>query len=66
MNNEEKKCPCQDVLNLQAQCKEQEKRINEGTVNFATINTKLNFVIGALTAGGATLFGVLIKLIAGV
>lgn len=63
--SDEKKCPCQDVINLQAQCKEQEQRLNDGNVQFAVINTKLNLIMAVMGTIGAALIGVVIKLMIG-
>ncbi len=58
----EKDCPCQTVRNLQALTAEQEKRLAQGSVNFAVINTKLNIVMGILGAVGVAIAGVVVKM----
>ena len=42
---ENKKCPCDTVIELQKTTKEQEKRLNDGNTQFAVINTKLNLIM---------------------
>ncbi len=59
----EKRCPCDTVIKLQSISEEQQKRLNELTVNLATINTKLNFIIGVLSVFGSALVGVTVKMI---
>lgn len=61
--NDEKQCPCQTVIDLQNKTTEQEKRLNDGNVNFAVINTKLNLIMAVMGAIGTALVGVIVKII---
>ena len=61
--NDEKQCPCQTVIDLQNKATEQEKRLNDGNVNFAVINTKLNLIMAVMGAIGTALVGVIVKMI---
>lgn len=62
MNNEEKNCPCQTVKDLEKQVDEQRKQLAKGETQFAVINTKLNLIMGVLGTVGASLVGIIIKL----
>ena len=58
-----KECPCEAVKSLQKIVEKHEAQLNEGRTNFATINTKLNFVIGIMSAVGVAILGVVVKMI---
>lgn len=63
MNNEEnKQCPCQTVKDLEKQVDEQRSQLAKGETQFAVINTKLNLIMGVLGTVGASLVGIIIKL----
>ncbi|MGN0653739.1 MAG: hypothetical protein ACI4KD_02340 [Oscillospiraceae bacterium] len=62
MNNEEKVCPCQTVKDLEKQVDEQRSQLAKGETQFAVINTKLNLIMGVLGTVGASLVGIIIKL----
>lgn len=62
MNNEEKICPCQTVKDLEKQVDEQRSQLAKGETQFAVINTKLNLIMGVLGTVGASLVGIIIKL----
>ena len=66
MPENEKKCPCDTVIELQKMTKDQEKRLNDGNVQFAIINTKLSIIMWGLGATCGALIGVIVKLIMGV
>lgn len=56
-------CPCEAVKNLQKIVERHELQLNEGKTNFATINTKLNFVIGIMSAVGVAVLGCVVKMV---
>lgn len=58
-----KKCPCDTVIELQKTTKEQEKRLNDGNVQFAIIATKLNIMLAILGVIGTAVIGVVVKMI---
>ncbi|MCI9626540.1 MAG: hypothetical protein HFI90_07130 [Clostridia bacterium] len=60
---EVEKCPCDAVIELQKIVAEHEHQLNDGRVQFAVINTKLNIVLGVITTVGVALCGVIIKMI---
>ena len=60
--SEEKQCPCDTVIELRKKTDEQEKRLNDGNVNFAVINTKLNLIMAVMSAIGTALVGVIVKI----
>lgn len=60
---ENKECPCAPVKDLQRLTREQEKRLSEGSVNFAVINAKLNIVMGILGCIGAAVASVIVKMV---
>ena len=62
---DEKKCPCEAVEKLQKIVEEQDKRLNEGNVNFAVINTKLNLIMWVGATIAAALIGIILKLMLG-
>ncbi len=61
--------PCEDVRKLRRSFdgyrEGTERRLAQGDVALATINTKLNWLIAILAAVGTALLGVLLKLAAG-
>lgn len=61
--NDNNKCPCEAVEKLQEIVERHEKRLADGTTQFAVINTKLNLVVGIMAAIGVAICGVLVKLI---
>lgn len=66
MNEENKKCPCDTVKELEKQVDEQRSQLAKGETQFAVINTKLNLIMGVLGTVGAALVGIVIKLMMGV
>lgn len=60
---EKNECPCEAVKHLQKIVDEHEKQLNNGNVQFAVINTKLNVVIGVMTAIGVAICGVVCNMI---
>jgi len=58
----DKNCPCEAVERLQQIVERHEQQLNDGRMNFATINTKLNFVIGIMSAVGVAVLGVVVKM----
>lgn len=63
MLESEKKCPCDTVVELQRTTKEQEKRLNDGNVQFAIISTKLNIMMAILGAIGIAVIGAVVTMI---
>lgn len=66
MNEENKKCPCDTVRDLEKKVEEQKDQLADGTTQFAVINTKLNLIMGVLGTIGAALVAVIVKMIMGV
>lgn len=62
---DEKKCPCQTVLDLEKQVDEQRSQLAKGETQFAVINTKLNLIMGVLGTVGAALVGIILKMMTG-
>lgn len=62
---ENKKCPCQTVLELERQVDSQRTQLCKGETQFAVINTKLNLIMWVGATIAASVIGVIIKLIAG-
>ncbi len=67
---ENEKCPCEAVRHLaeivekqEERLEKHERRLSDGTTNFAVINTKLNFMLAVLSTVGVAVAGVLIKYI---
>ena len=60
---EEKKCPCDTVVELQETVDDQRDQLAEGNVQFAVINTKLNLIMWVLSAVGIAVIGVVVKMI---
>lgn len=56
-------CPCEAVKELRTIVDQHEKRLAEGSTQFAVINTKLNLVLGVMCTIGVALCGVIIKMI---
>jgi hypothetical protein len=65
MAENEKKCPCETVLNLQERVEIQREQLAKGETQFAVINTKLNLIMAVMGTIGAALVGVVIKLMIG-
>ena len=68
--DERKDCPCEAVRHLaeivekqEERLEKHEKRLSDGTTNFAVINTKLNFMLAVLSTVGVAVAGVLVKMI---
>lgn len=61
-NNRTNECPCEAVRSLQRIVEKHEEQLNDGKTQFATINTKLNFVIGIMSAVGVAVLGVVVKI----
>ena len=68
--DERKDCPCEAVRHLaeivekqEERLEKHEKRLSDGTTNFAVINTKLNFMLAVLGTIGVAVAGVLVKMI---
>ncbi len=59
----EDNCPCEMVKELKKTVDMHEKRLAEGSTQFAVINTKLNVVLGVITTVGVALCGVIVKLV---
>lgn len=61
--------PCRELEELQGEFrkfrKETEHRLADGDVTMATINTKLNWLIGILSAIGAAVMTAVLKIISG-
>ena len=61
--------PCREVTELQSRFdrfrEETDRRLAAGDVNMATINTKLNWLIGMLSAIGAAVITAVLKTIGG-
>lgn len=62
---DEKKCPCQMVLDLEKKVEEQKDKLAKGETQFAVINTKLNLIMGVLGTVGAALVGIIVKMMMG-
>ncbi len=62
MNEENKKCPCDTVRELEKQVDEQRSQLAKGETQFAVINTKLNLIMGVLGTVGAALVGIIVKM----
>lgn len=60
---DEKKCPCEAVRMLEKQVEEQRTQLAKADTQFAVILTKLNLIMGILGTVGATLAGIIIKMI---
>lgn len=58
----EKNCPCETVKELEKKVEDQKERLNKGSVEFATINTKLNMLMAILGAIGTAVVGLVIKM----
>ncbi|MBQ2895503.1 MAG: hypothetical protein IJE26_02195 [Oscillospiraceae bacterium] len=62
--------PCEEVKQLREEfesyCQKTEKRLDDGSIRFAVIDTKLNWLIAILGSIGAAVLGVLLKLVSGV
>lgn len=63
MNNTQNGCPCEAVKELQKIVSEHDKRLGKGDTQFAVINTKLNIIMGILSAVGLAVCTVLIRYI---
>lgn len=70
MNEQKNECPCEAVRHLaemlekhDERLESHEKRLAEGSINFAVINTKLNLMLGVLCTIGVAIAGVLVKYI---
>lgn len=59
---ENKNCPCETVKELEKKVEDQKERLNKGSVEFATINTKLNMLMAILGAIGTAVVGLVIKM----
>ncbi len=60
-----KNCPCDTcsvVKDLKKTIEEQAEKIIDCQIKFATINTKLNLVVGILSAIGVAMLGVIMKI----
>lgn len=62
---ENKKCPCDAVIELEKKIEKQTADLYKGETQFAVINTKLNLIMGVLGTVGATLVGIIIKIMMG-
>ncbi len=62
MNEENKKCPCDTVRELEKKVEEQKDKLAKGETQFAVINTKLNLIMGVLGTVGAALVGIIVKM----
>ena len=62
MNEENKKCPCDTVRELEKKVEEQKDKLAKGEKQFAVINTKLNIIMGVLGTVGAALVGIIVKM----
>ena len=65
MNEENKKCPCDTVRELEKKVEEQKDKLAKGETQFAVINTKLNLIMGVLGTVGAALVGIIVKMMMG-
>lgn len=63
MSEERKNCPCEAVRMLEKQVEEQRTQLAKADTQFAVILTKLNLIMGILGTVGATLAGIIIKMI---
>lgn len=70
MNEQKNDCPCEAVRHLaeivekqEERLEKHEKRLSDGTTNFAVINTKLNFMLAVLGTIGVAVAGVLVKFV---
>lgn len=70
MNEQKNDCPCEAVRHLaeivekqEERLEKHEKRLSDGTTNFAVINTKLNFMLAVLSTVGVAVAGVLVKFV---
>ena len=61
-NEENKKCPCDTVRELEKKVEEQKDKLAKGETQFAVINTKLNLIMGVLGTVGAALVGIIVKM----
>lgn len=59
---ENKNCPCEIVKELEKKVEDQKERLNKGSVEFATINTKLNMLMAILGAIGTAVVGLVVKM----
>lgn len=59
----EERCPCEAVKELQKIVNEHEKRLADGSTQFAVINTKLNVVLGVLSCVGVAVCGTVVALL---
>lgn len=59
---ENKNCPCETVKELEKKVEDQKERLNKGSVEFATINTKLNMLMAILGAIGTAVVGLVVKM----
>lgn len=63
MPEEKKNCPCEAVRMLEKQVEEQRVQLAKADTQFAVILTKLNLIMGIVGTVGATLAGIIIKMI---
>ena len=56
------KCPCEAVVKLQEIAERHDQQLNDGKINFAVINTKLNIVLGVMATIGIAICGIVVKM----
>lgn len=57
------KCPCDAVVKLQEIVETHNKRLADGSVEFAVISTKLNIIMAVLSALGVAVGGAIVALL---
>lgn len=54
---------CDALKELEKRVDDHDDRLAKGDTNFAVVNVKLNLILGVLSAVGAALAGVIVKMI---
>ena len=54
---------CDALKDLEKRVDDHDDRLAKGDTNFAVVNVKLNLIIGIMSAVGAALAGVLLKMV---
>ncbi len=54
---------CDALKELEKRVDDHDDRLAKGDTNFAVVNVKLNLILGVLSAVGAALAGVLLKMV---
>ena len=59
----DKQCPCEAVEELKELVEKHEKRLADGSVQFAVISTKLNIIMAVMGALGVAVCGAMVALL---